>query len=114
MDAELTNVVQYPDKFIDMCVSKVMTGEEKSQRRAVEPCSPRVPKEVLTVLSVSTANTNPASSQRSSAETPNSNSASTKGALKDDAAKEYEQQGGCRLSASLKVNSWKSSTRLSV
>ena len=44
---------------MDMCVSKVMPGEEKSQRRAVEHSGNKL-KEVLTILSVSIANTNPA------------------------------------------------------
>ena len=90
-------MVQYIDKFIDMCVSKVMPCEEKSQRRAVEHSGNKL-KEVLTVLSVSIANTNLAASQRPSAETPSSNSASAKGALKDDAAKSTSRKGdaGCR------------------
>ena len=87
-------MVQYLDKFMDMCVVKVMPGEEKSQRRAVEHSGNKL-KEVLTILSVSIANTNPAASQRPSA---SSNSASTKGALKDDAAKSTSRKGdaGCR------------------
>ena len=60
-------MVQYLDKFMDMCVVKVMPGEEKSQRRAVEHSGNKL-KEVLTILSVSIANTNPAASQRPSAE----------------------------------------------
>ena len=79
-----------------MCVAKVMPGEEKSQRRAVQHSGNKL-KEVLTILSVSIANTNPAPSQRPSAETPSSNSASAKGALKDDAAKSTSSKGdaGC-------------------
>ena len=45
-------MVQYPDKFMDMCAVKVMPGEEKSQRRAVEH-SGNKPKEVLFILSES-------------------------------------------------------------
>ena len=54
-------MVQYLDKFMDMCVVKVMACEEKSQRRAVEHSVNKL-KEVLTILSVSIANTNPAAS----------------------------------------------------
>ena len=87
-------MVQYIDKFMDMCVSKIMPGEEKSQRRAVEQSGNKL-KEVLTILSVSIENTNLAASQRPSA---SSNSASAKGALKDDAAKSTSRKGdaGCR------------------
>ena len=90
-------MVQYLDKFMDMCVVKVMPGEEKSQRRAVEHSGNKL-KEVLTILSVSIANTNPAASQRPSAETPSSNSASVKDALKDSAVKSTIRKvdAGCR------------------
>ena len=53
VNAELSVVVEYLDKFNDMCVAKVMPGEEKSQRRAAEPCSPREFKEALSILSES-------------------------------------------------------------
>ena len=85
-------MVQYIDKFTEMCVSKVMPGEEKSQRHAVEHSGNKL-KEVLTILSVSIANTDPAKSQRPSAETPSSNSASAKGVLKDSAVKSTSSKG---------------------
>ena len=85
-------MVQYLDKFMDMCVVKVMTCKEKSQKCVIEH-SVNKRKKVMTILSVSIANTNPATSQRPSAEIPSSNSASEKGVLKDDAVKKYEQQG---------------------
>ena len=62
-------------------------------------------KKVMTILSVSIANTTPAASQRPSVETSSSNSALEKGVLKDDAVKSTNSKGQCRLSASLKVNS---------
>ena len=90
-------MVQYLGKFMDMCVVKVMPGKEKSQKRVVEHSVNKL-KEVLTILSVSIANTNLAASQRPSAETPSSNSASEKGVLKDDAVKSTNSTGdaGCR------------------
>ena len=97
-------MVQYLDKFMDMCVVKVMTCKEKSQKRVVEHSVNKLQK-VLTILSVSIANTSPATSQRPSVETSSSNSASEKGVLKDDAVKSTNSKGQCRLSASLKVNS---------
>ena len=39
VNAELSDVVEYLDKFNDMCVAKVMPDEEKEQRCAAEPCS---------------------------------------------------------------------------
>ena len=59
-------MVQYLDKFMDMCVVKVMPCEEKSQRRAVEHSGNKL-KEVPTILSVSIANTNPAVSRKGDA-----------------------------------------------
>ena len=97
-------MVQYLDKFMDMCVVKVMPGKEKSQKRVVEHSVNKL-KEVLTILSVSIANTKPAASQRPSVETSSSNSASEKGVLKDDAVKSMNSKRQCRLLASLKVNS---------
>ena len=90
-------MVQYLDKFMDMCVVKVMTCKEKSQKRVIEHSVNNL-KEVLTILSVSIANTSPAASQRPSAEIPSSNSASEKGVLKDDAVKSTNSKGdaGCR------------------
>ena len=96
-------VQQYLDKFMVMCIVKVMACEEKSQRRAVEHSVNKL-KEVLTILYVSIANTNPAASQRPSAETPSSNSASAKGVLKDDAVKSTISKGDAGL-ASLRLNS---------
>ena len=78
--------MQYLDKFMDMCVVKVMTCTEKSQKRVIEH-SVNKRKKVMTILSVSIANTKPATSQRPSVETSSSNSASEKGVLKDDAVK---------------------------
>ena len=97
-------MVQYLDKFMDMCVVKVMTCKEKSQKRVIELSVNKL-KEILIILSVSIANTSPAMSQRPSVETSSSNSASEKGVLKDDAVKSTNSKGQCRLSASLKVNS---------
>ena len=97
-------MVQYLDKFMDMCVVKVMPGKEKSQKRVVEH-SVNKQKKVMTILSVSIANTEPATSQRPSVETSSSNSASEKGYSQGRCCQKYEQQGRCRLSASLKVNS---------
>ena len=90
-------MVQYLDKFMDMCVVKVMTCKEKSQKRVVEHSVNNL-QEVLTVLSVSIANTSPATSQRPSVEIPSSNSALEKGVLKDDAVKSTNSKGdaGCR------------------
>ena len=96
-------MVQYLDKFMDMCVVKVMTCKEKSQKRVVEH-SVNDLQEVLTILSVSIANTSPATNQRPS-KTSSSDNASEKGVLKDDAVKSTNSKGQCRLSASLKVNS---------
>ena len=45
-------MVQYLDKFMDMCIVKVMPCEEKSQKRVVEHSVNNL-KEVLTILSVS-------------------------------------------------------------
>ena len=86
-------MVQYLDKFMDMCVVKVMPGQKRVVKHSVNKL-----KEVLTILSVSIANTKPAASQRPSAETPSSNSASEKGVLKDDAVKSMNSKGdaGCR------------------
>ena len=106
-------MVQYIDKFIDMCVVKVMPGEEKSQRRAVEHSGNKL-KEVLTVLSVSIANTNPAASHTSISRDTEFKQCFGEGCSQGQCCQKYEQQGRCRLSASLKVNSWKSSTRFSV
>ena len=97
-------MVQYLDKFMDMCVAKVMTCKEKSQKRVIEHSVNKL-KEVLTILSVFIANTSPATNQRPSVETSSSNNASEKGVLKDDAVKSTNSKGQCRLSASLKVNS---------
>ena len=77
---------------MDMCVVKVMTGKEKSQKRVIEH-SVNKRKKVMTILSVSIANTKPATSQRPSAETSSSNSASEKGGLKDDAVKSTNSKG---------------------
>ena len=44
--------MQYLDKFRDMCVVKVMPGEEKSQRREVEHSGNKL-KEVRSILSES-------------------------------------------------------------
>ena len=41
VNAELSDVVEYLDKFNDMCVAKVTPDEEKQQRCAAEPCSLR-------------------------------------------------------------------------
>ena len=51
-------MVQYLDKFMTWCVVKVMPGEEKSQRRAVEQSGNKI-KEVLTILSMSIAKQKP-------------------------------------------------------
>ena len=98
---------------MDMCVVKVMPGKEKSQKRVAEHSVNNL-QEVLTILPVSITNTSPAASQRPSVETSSSNSAFEKGVLKDDAVKSTNSKGQCRLSASLKVNSRKSSTSSSV
>ena len=69
--------VQYLDKFMDMCVVKVMTCKEKSQKsqkRVIEHSVNKL-KKVMTILSVSIANTSPATNQRPSVETSSSNSA---------------------------------------
>ena len=97
-------MVQYFDKFMDMCVVKVMTCKEKSQKCVIEHSVNKL-KEVMTILSVFIANTTPATSQRPSVETSSSNSASEKGVLKDDAVKSMNSKRQCRLLASLKVNS---------
>ena len=81
-NAELSNVVQYLDKFNDMCVVKVMP--------AAEPCSPRVLKEALSNLSESALLQWTQTMQRvniNQHETPSSNIASAKDALEDVAAK---------------------------
>ena len=90
-------MVQYLDKFNDMCFAKVMPGEEKSQRRAAEPCSPRVLKEALSNLSESALLQWIQTLQRVNTrqhETPSSNIVSAKDALKDDAAKICEHLRG--------------------
>ena len=97
-------MVQYLDRFMDMCVVKVMTGKEKSQKRVIEHSVNKL-KKVMTILSVSIADTEPATSQRPSVETSSSNSAFEMGVLKDDVVKSTNSKGQCRLSASLKVNS---------
>ena len=94
VNAELSDVVEYLDKFNDMCVAKVTPDEEKQQRCAAQPCSLREFKEdskgALSILSESTLLQCTQALQRVNIywhETLSSNIASAKDTPEDVAAK---------------------------
>ena len=87
MNAELSAMVEYLAKLDDMCVAKVMTYDEKSQRRAADVAGL---KEALSILSESTLLQWTQTLQRVTIhlhETLSSNIASMKATIEDEAAK---------------------------